>query len=742
MIRRKAVKGLSLFLILLWGFLTPFDTAFAAEELGYILYNEVTAYEVTVNLREGSCYMEYGCTLTNQGTRAELCDGYRNGTSSSPHDMPYYIKGNAHLVLTDLTINKNYDLINSNNTIKARQPIDPTHQWAVWMKCDPGEATVICPVCGYIKTLKGTASMYFRSYGTNRATFTVQPTEQAVAAGGNTDFQIDGYNISSIQWQMSTGSGYNDLVDGLLPDGTTISGSTQKKLSVLRAGYQMHNAQFRCILTGPDQEQVSSDQVMLQIQDVAPPEVDVAITPRQQTAERVTITLQASDSGIGLAEKPFSFDGGRTFDTNNSFTVEENCIVHIIVRDRADNKYDDQILIQNIVKPTPTVAPTPKPTAAPTATPTPKPTAVPTATPTPKPTAVPTAAPTPKPTATPTIAPTPTPTAAPTPKPTAAPTASPTPKPTAVPTAAPTPKPTAAPTATPTQKPTTTPTMTPTAVPTSAPQPTDAPTSVPPGSGTGTGGSGGGSSGGGGSGNGNSGGGILPSTGGMTGLPAGSPTSVPSGGTGSSPKGTGGNGKSDRESQTEDDYYDYTQEELNLLHSRADGETLQSEEIPEEEAVPEENIELIVEEVEPSEMLSEQQVTAVPGDVTQKEGMPVWLITVLSVLGLLLLCILLFVLVFGIFLLYEKEAAEEDSLGERKKKFGLAGIAFVYYKDGSWRFRFKEDLMDLSPLTIRYGPVFAAVFEGWDIEIGIRPEDEDEPVRYEKSVVCQNAVIK
>ena len=132
-------------------------------------------------------------------------------------------------------------------------------------------------------------------------------------------------------------------------------------------------------------------------------------------------------------------------------------------------------------KPTmkPTAAPTKAPTAKPTVKPTAVPTKAPTAKPTVKPTAAPTKAPTAKPTVKPTAAPTKAPTEAPTVKPTAAPTKAPTATPTVKPTAVPTKAPTAKPTVNPTTVPTQVPTIVPSAVPTQEPNETDSPVPAP-----------------------------------------------------------------------------------------------------------------------------------------------------------------------------------------------------------------------------------------------------------------------
>ena len=127
--------------------------------------------------------------------------------------------------------------------------------------------------------------------------------------------------------------------------------------------------------------------------------------------------------------------------------------------------------------PSPSEAPTVKPTAVPTKAPTAKPTV--------KPTAAPTKAPTAKPTMKPTAAPTKAPTAAPTVKPTAVPTKAPTATPTVKPTTVPTQEPNETDSPVPAPTPSQTPVPTQTPLPTTAPSPsvsevpTDSPSPVP-----------------------------------------------------------------------------------------------------------------------------------------------------------------------------------------------------------------------------------------------------------------------
>lgn len=51
----------------------------------------------------------------------------------------------------------------------------------------------------------------------------------------------------------------------------------------------------------------------------------------------ISVTVAASDAESGLAEAPFSTDGGSSFGTANTFTVTEGNPVTFVVKDKAGN---------------------------------------------------------------------------------------------------------------------------------------------------------------------------------------------------------------------------------------------------------------------------------------------------------------------------------------------------------------------------------------------------------------------
>ncbi len=61
-------------------------------------------------------------------------------------------------------------------------------------------------------------------------------------------------------------------------------------------------------------------------------------------------------NGVGLAENPFSWDGGLTWTSQSSFPVWENGTVTLIVRDLFDNRTTQSVRIQNIDKKGPRIS--------------------------------------------------------------------------------------------------------------------------------------------------------------------------------------------------------------------------------------------------------------------------------------------------------------------------------------------------------------------------------------------------
>ena len=82
------------------------------------------------------------------------------------------------------------------------------------------------------------------------------------------------------------------------------------------------------------------------------PEVEVTGMPTEYVSEDVTLTINAEDKLSGLAEMPYSFDGGVTWQAENTKTYEENTSgIKIQVKDNVGNIYEhEEINITQIRK--------------------------------------------------------------------------------------------------------------------------------------------------------------------------------------------------------------------------------------------------------------------------------------------------------------------------------------------------------------------------------------------------------
>ena len=777
-------------------------TDIKADSGNLILFNTYNSTGTNENLKEGTCLIKYGCSHPNQGMHTELCGGYTTGKTSKYHNLDWEIYGSTHIILCDSTTGKMYDLVYGSEKVNKEMELDPTHRYSIIIDSYGGTTTVTCPVCGYVKSYKGSYSVYVESYGSYQAHIKTQPKPASVNCGESAAFSIAGINIAAYQWQMLLDGSWVSVSDGPIGTaGVRLSGCQSDKLLAQDLRGTFNGTKVRCVLTGMDYQPVISDEVLLSINDNQGPAVELSVSTQAPTSDAVILTVNASDPDSGLAAAPYSFDGGLTYSGNNTFRVEQNTGVEVTVADLAGNITRKSITISNIVKPTqapvqepvkspeptaqpqpeeePTPVPTkepvksPEPTASPTVIP--SPTAAP-ATPKPSPTAAP-VTPKPSPTAVP-VTPGPSPTAGPVIviRPTAEPTRRVEPGPVLVPTAAPTkpviPTPVVKPTGTvtpvPTEGPTITP-MKPTPEPTKKVTPTPTqpkkkvtPTPSPqrpvnpePGSGdndppektpsypvtptliVGTGGGGGAGAEQGPGGSATEGANPpLENTGtsGPPGRTGGGGSSGPVSGPTGSPGGkTGGISGREEESETEeekeeepmDQTPEETPDELVLVRNTDDtGDDLLMES----------------EEIETVNMNSPAKTLRVSSGEVKDKKLPVYALVIMGILGLLLLLLILFLLFFGVLLLYEKET--EDELPSRKRKYALAGIALCIYRGGIWHFGIKEELFELAPLTIRYGPLFTAIFEGWDIEIAITGEDDSDGDRTEKMVIYQNAVLK
>ncbi len=96
----------------------------------------------------------------------------------------------------------------------------------------------------------------------------------------------------------------------------------------------------------------------------APVILSVSGDTQGMTASGISVSVMAEDSESGLADAPYSVDGGATWTSGSSFWVEEGRVVSLRVRDKAGNTSEK--IIKRGDFPYPPPAPTPPPaTSAP-----------------------------------------------------------------------------------------------------------------------------------------------------------------------------------------------------------------------------------------------------------------------------------------------------------------------------------------------------------------------------------------
>ena len=100
-------------------------------------------------------------------------------------------------------------------------------------------------------------------------------------------------------------------------------------------------------------EEYAKENAIKYIIDDLPPVVSVTGNPTEWTRNNVTLTVSAKDDLSGLAEQPYSFDNGATWQKENTKTYTENTNGIVIkVKDKVGNiKTTDTINITKIIEP-------------------------------------------------------------------------------------------------------------------------------------------------------------------------------------------------------------------------------------------------------------------------------------------------------------------------------------------------------------------------------------------------------
>lgn len=104
---------------------------------------------------------------------------------------------------------------------------------------------------------------------------------------------------------------------------------------------------------------VSTAETTVEHIDCAPPTISVSTSPSVDNwyDGSLTVTIQAQDAGGGLADAPYSFDGGATYLVGNSVTLSGSGTLEIAVADRAGNVARLSFHAEKKQRPQPTPAP-------------------------------------------------------------------------------------------------------------------------------------------------------------------------------------------------------------------------------------------------------------------------------------------------------------------------------------------------------------------------------------------------
>lgn len=95
------------------------------------------------------------------------------------------------------------------------------------------------------------------------------------------------------------------------------------------------------------------------VADATNPEAEISQTPTGWTNGNVTLTTNASDALSQLADKPYSYDGGKTFVSSSTNSYDSNGSKTIQVKDKADNVLSKAYVISNIDKQKPEISASP-----------------------------------------------------------------------------------------------------------------------------------------------------------------------------------------------------------------------------------------------------------------------------------------------------------------------------------------------------------------------------------------------
>ena len=148
-------------------------------------------------------------------------------------------------------------------------------------------------------------------------------------------------------------SSFTPLYDGLNRDGLIVSGAYSKSLNLLNVPKSFNGAQIGALVYDSDEQLPANTSypdtpyyTTVDVYDVTPPLVE--INKKIDTdSKSVIIEVIASDN-IGLGDKPYSYDGGQIYISDNTRAVTAPGIITVAVRDSDGNVTRKEIAVDVI----------------------------------------------------------------------------------------------------------------------------------------------------------------------------------------------------------------------------------------------------------------------------------------------------------------------------------------------------------------------------------------------------------
>ena len=124
-----------------------------------------------------------------------------------------------------------------------------------------------------------------------------------------------------------------DLQAGLADCPYSINGGISQKESIF---YAEKNGTYQ-IAVFDSLGNISREKITVSNIDLKPPVLTLSKSPELWEEGECVITVSATDSGSGLSDKPYSFDGGKTWTRKNSISLTKSQTVEVLARDEAGN---------------------------------------------------------------------------------------------------------------------------------------------------------------------------------------------------------------------------------------------------------------------------------------------------------------------------------------------------------------------------------------------------------------------